>query len=91
VRLYKIKEVSYFPPPVGDELVMIAFQEKGTDFAAAAKLWHKRQLTVALPSVRVARHMFVKGRNYRVIATEEVSKDELALKRDDKLPPLPKP
>ena len=88
VRIYKIKEVSYFPPPVGDELVMLAFQEKGADFPQAAKLWSKRELTVALPSVRVARHQFAKNRDYRVIATEPVSKDELALKRDDKLPPI---
>jgi hypothetical protein len=39
IRIYKVKEVKYFPPPMGDELVMIAFNEKGNDFKHAADFW----------------------------------------------------
>ena len=88
VRLYKIKQVNYFPPPVGDELVMIAYREKGNDFQHASDLWRKRDLTVALPNVRVQRHMFIK-RDYRVLTQEPVTDADKALKSDDKIPPAP--
>jgi hypothetical protein len=71
VRLYKIIEVNWFPPPIGDELVMIAYAEKAADFEQARTLWHGRQLTVAFPKVRVARQMFLK-RDRRIITTEPV-------------------
>lgn len=87
VRIYKLKETKYFPPPMGDEIVLLAFNEKGNDFAHAAALWHQRNLTVALENVRVPRSAFRKNRDYRVIATEPVTEAEKALKRDDKLPP----
>ena len=86
VRLYKIKETLYFPPPLSDELVMLAFNEKGGDFQHAALLYEQRDLTVAVPSVRVYRHMFIQ-RDYRVLAVEPVSDAERALKAKEKLPP----
>jgi hypothetical protein len=86
VRLYKIKQVNYFPPPMTDELVMIAFSEKGNDIEHAAKLWQQRKLTVALPNVRVQRHMF-RTRDYRVIDHEPVTEADKALKPSDPLPP----
>ncbi len=89
VRIYKIKQVNYFPPPVGDELVMIAFTEQGNDFEHAAKLWRQRKLTIVLPSVRVQRHMFNRNRDYRIIDKEPVTEQEKKLERGDALPPKP--
>jgi hypothetical protein len=87
IRIYKVKEVKYFPPPMGDELVMIAFNEKGNDFKHAADLWRQRNLTVAVANVRVQRQMFIKDRDYRVIAQEPVTDTDNALQADQKLPP----
>jgi hypothetical protein len=87
IRIYKVKEVKYFPPPMGDELVMIAFNEKGNDFKHAADLWRQRNLTVAVANVRVQRQMFIKDRDYRVIAQEPVTDADNALQADQKLPP----
>jgi hypothetical protein len=89
VRIYKIKQVNYFPPPVGDELIMIAFTEQGNDFVHAAKLWRQRKLTVVLPNVRVQRHMFKRNRDYRVIDKEPVTEQEKKLVKGDALPPKP--
>jgi hypothetical protein len=89
VRIFKVKEVAYFPPPVGDELVMLAFREKGNDFAHAAKLYRQRRLTVVLPNVRVPLATFNRERDYRVLATEKVTEAEKKLKIDDKFPPKP--
>jgi len=88
VRIYKIKEVNYFPPPVGDELVMIAFAELGNDFEHAAKLWKQRKLSVVVANVRVQQHMFHRNRDYRVIATEPVTEQDKQLKIGDALPPI---
>jgi hypothetical protein len=96
IRIYKVKEVKYIlhghawyllPPPMGDELVMIAFNEKGNDFKHAADLWRQRNLTVAVANVRVQRQMFIKDRDYRVIAQEPVTDTDNALQADQKLPP----
>jgi hypothetical protein len=77
VRLYKVTEVIYFPPPMTDELVMIAYNEKGNDFRHAAALWRKGGLTVALNKVRVQRHMF-RTRDYRVLTSEPVTAADLS-------------
>jgi hypothetical protein len=86
VRIYKVKEVQWFPPPMTEELVMLVFKEKATDYVGAAKLWKKRDLTVEIAEVRIQRHMFRRGRDYRVLAVEPVTDAERALKRDQKLP-----
>ena len=86
VRIYKLVSVKYFPPPVGDELVMVAFNEMGKDFRHAADLWQQRKLTVALPKVRVQRQQFA-HRNYRVIQQEPVSEQDKKLKPQDPIPP----
>jgi hypothetical protein len=85
-RLYKIKKVNFFPPPMGDELVLIAFQETGNDFQHASDLWRKGDLSVAVPNARVQRTMFNK-RDYRVLEVETVSEREEKLKAGDKLRP----
>jgi hypothetical protein len=87
-RLYKIKEVNFFPPPMSDELVMLAFAETGNDFQHASDLWRKRDLTVALANVRVQRHMFLK-RDYRVLEYEAVSDADKALEAKQKVPQRP--
>ncbi|MBI4702873.1 MAG: hypothetical protein HY744_17285 [Deltaproteobacteria bacterium] len=76
IRLYKILEVAYFPKPVGDELVMIAYNEKANSFQHASDLWQKGNLTVALARMRVAKHMFM-TRDYRVVAHQAVTQEEL--------------
>ena len=85
VRLYKIEERNYFPPPLGDELVMIAFQETGNDFQHASDLWRKGDLSVAVTPVRVQVPMFLK-RDYRVLEVQPVTDAEKRLKVGDKLP-----
>ncbi len=82
VRLYKVKEVKYFPPPMSDELVMLAFSEKANDFKHAADLWRRRKFTVAVANARVQRHMFI-TRDYRVIAKEPVTDIDKVLKEAD--------
>ena len=87
VRIYKVVSFQYFPPPVGDELVMIAFNEMGNDFRHASDLWQQRKLTVAMPRVKVQRQMFA-GRKYRVIHHEPVSEADKKLKVNEALPAL---
>jgi hypothetical protein len=87
-RLYKIKEVNFFPPPMSDELVMVAFAETGNDFQHASDLWRKRDLTVAVANARVQRHMFLK-RDYRVLEYEAVSDADKALEAKQKVPQRP--
>jgi len=79
VRLYKIKLVRWFPPPMSEELEMLAYKEKGNDFKHAAALWQKGGLTLVLSNVRVPRHAFMQ-RDYRVIANEPVTPAELSAK-----------
>ena len=81
VRLYKVVDAVYFPPPMSDELVMIAFKETGLDFRAAATLWARGKLTVGLPQVRVQRHIF-RTRDYRVLANEPVTEADKSAKAD---------
>ena len=79
VRILKVVEVVYFPPPVGDELVMTAYDEMARDFQHASDLWATRrpskQMTVALTKVRVHRQNFAR-RDYRIIANEAVTEEE---------------
>lgn len=86
VRIYKLVSVEYFPPPVGDELMLIAYNEMGKDFRHASDLWRQRKLTVALSKIRVQRQMFA-GRNYRVIEQEPVTEQDKNLKPQDPIPP----
>lgn len=82
IRLYKVVEVNWFPDPMGEELVLIAYEEKADTFEHARVLWTGRDLTVVLPTVRVARHMFVR-RDHRVIGTEPVSEQDKKAKAGD--------
>jgi len=84
-RLYKVKKVNYFPPPMGDELVMIAFQETGNDFQHASDLWRRGDLSVAVPNARVQRVMFNK-RDYRVIDVQPVTEIDAKLAAGDAFP-----
>ncbi len=88
VRIYKIVDSLYFPPPMTDELVMIAYHEKGNDFVEAAALYQKGGLTVALPQVRVQRHLF-RTRDYRILASEAVTAADKSAQSVDP-PPRPK-
>jgi hypothetical protein len=82
VRLYKVLKVNWFPDPVGDELVMIAYQPKANSFDDSARLWDRGKLSIVLPHARVAKHMFMR-RDHRVLARENVSERELSAKADD--------
>jgi hypothetical protein len=86
VRLYKIKETIYFPPPLSHELVMLAYDETANDFRHASDLWRKGGLNVSLANVRVYRHVFRK-RNYRVLANEPVTAADLSAKNAPMPPP----
>jgi hypothetical protein len=88
VRLYKIIDSVYFPPPMSDELVMIAYHEKGDDFRQAASLWSGGKLNVALSQVRVQRHLF-RTRDYRILATVPVTDADRTAKAVDKPPVTP--
>lgn len=89
VRLYKIKEVLFFPPPMSDELVMLAYDPKAESFDEAARMWREGRagLTVALPTVRVARHLFI-VRDQRIVGVEDVTAAELSAKVES-VKPLP--
>ena len=82
IRLYKVVEVNWFPDPMGEELVLVAYAEKVDTFEQARTLWTDRDLTVVLPTVRVARHMFV-NRDHRIIASEPVSEQDKKAKAGD--------
>ncbi len=82
VRTYKLTGIQHFPAPMGDELIMIAYQQKGATFKDAAELWAEGQLTIAISKVRVYKNVFM-TRDYRVIAQEPVAAWELEAKRDD--------
>jgi hypothetical protein len=83
IRLYKVLELNWFPDPIGDELVMIAYEQKADTFEQARELWIKHELVVALPKVRVARHMFMR-RDHRVIASEPVAPEDKSAKSGDR-------
>lgn len=83
IRLYKVKEVKYFPPPMSDELVMLAFNEKANDFKHASDLWRRRKFTIAVANARVQRHMFIQ-RDYRVLTTEPVTETDMKLTNEAK-------
>ncbi len=85
VRLYKIVDSLFFPPPMSDELVMIAYKETSEDFRSASALWSKGPLTVGLPQVRVARQQF-RTRDYRVLANEPVTDADKTAKADGPRP-----
>ena len=51
VRILKLIEIKFFPRPMSDELVFVAYNEKGNDFKHAAALWRQGRLTVALPKL----------------------------------------
>lgn len=82
IRLYKIAKINWFPDPVGEELEMLAYEPKSDTFEGAAKAWARGQLTVALPKVRVPKHVFVR-RDHRVLVREEVTERERKAKADD--------
>jgi hypothetical protein len=82
VRIYKLIEVNWFPAPVGDELVFIAYEPKATSFEQARLLWRQRGLKVALVPVRVQRHLFVK-RDHRILGNEPVTDADKQVKTGD--------
>ncbi len=80
VRIYKIRKIRYFPDPIGEELVMVAYNEKGNDFHHAAALYHQGGLTIALTRVAVPRHRFARNRDYRILGKEPVTEAEKKMK-----------
>ena len=82
VRILQLIEIKFFPRPMSDELVFVAYNEKGNDFKHAAALWRQGRLTVALPKLRVYRNMFSK-RDYRIIAQKPVTEADKNAKRQE--------
>ncbi|MBI4950580.1 MAG: hypothetical protein HY908_00965 [Myxococcales bacterium] len=79
IRILKVMEVNFFPPPMGDEIVFTAFKEMANDFQHASDLWTTRRgkglMTVEMTKIRVQRQQF-RQRDYRVIAAEPVTPEE---------------
>ena len=77
IRLYKIVHVDDYPPPIGYELHMIAYDPKVQSYEEAAKLWKKKEgVSVVLDHVHVQLVQFLM-RDRRVLAVEPVSDEEL--------------
>lgn len=77
IRLYKIVHVDDYPPPIGYELHMIAYDPKAPTFEEAAKLWKKKDgLKVALDHVHVQITPFLQ-RDRRVLLVEPVTDEEM--------------
>jgi hypothetical protein len=81
VRLLKVIDVKFFPPPMSDALIMNAYDKKGNDFAEAFRLWRKGGLKLE-GKVDVQRHMFRK-RNYRILRIEPVTDADRSAKPPD--------
>ena len=81
VRIYKITKVNFFPPPMNDELVMTAYNEKGRDLQHAAALWRQGGLTIALVKGRVYRNAF-RSRDYRIIDRVAITDADHAAKAE---------
>lgn len=78
IRLYKIVHVDDFPPPIGTELHMIAYDPKVSSFQDAALLWKRKQgIQVALEHVHVQLQPFLQ-RDHRALFVEPVTEEELA-------------
>ncbi|MBM4360274.1 MAG: hypothetical protein FJ096_19380 [Deltaproteobacteria bacterium] len=88
IRLYKIVDVVYFPPPMSDELVMLAYTETSTDFRSAAATHASGKLTIKAAQVRVQRHLF-RTRDYRVLANVPVTDADRTAKPADARPEKP--
>ncbi|MBN4059107.1 hypothetical protein JYT22_00475 [Endomicrobium sp. AH-315-J14] len=82
IRIYKVIEEVYFPKPVGNELVMLAYHEKANTFQHASDLWKQGGMTIAHSKVRVAKHRFI-TRDHRVIATAAVTPADMTAKAVD--------
>ncbi len=77
IRRYKIVHVDDYPPPIGYELHMIAYDPKAPTFEEAAKLWKKKDgLKVALDHVHVQLTPFLQ-RDRRVLLVEPVTDEEM--------------
>lgn len=85
VRLYKVVDSIYFPPPMSDELVLIAYEETSPDFQTAAARFASGKLTIAAPQVRVQRHMF-RMRDYRVLTNLPVTDADRSAKAASEVP-----
>jgi hypothetical protein len=78
IRLYKIVHVDDYPPPLGWQLYMVAYDPKAQTFQEAAALWKKKEgVKVALDYVEVQLALFL-PRDHRVIAVEPVTDEEKA-------------
>jgi len=78
IRLYKIVHVDDYPPPIGTELHMIAYDPKVDTFQDAALLWKRKQgLKIIVDHVHVQISPFL-TRDHRVLLQEPVTDEELA-------------
>jgi hypothetical protein len=78
IRLYKIVHVDDYPPPIGWQIYMVAYDPKAQTFEEAAALWKKKEgLKVALDYVEVQIQSFL-PRDHRVLAVEPVTQAEMA-------------
>lgn len=76
IRLYKVIHVDDYPPPLGWELHMIAYDPKVKTFEEAAALRKRGGTKIALDHVHVQLVSFM-PRDHRVIGIEPVTDDEM--------------
>ncbi len=86
IRLYKVVQVLWYPPPMPDYVAMIAYAETAGSYDEAAAMWQKGGLSIINPRVEVARNMF-RVRDYRVLANEPVTAADKSAKADTKRAP----
>ncbi len=84
IRLYKIIHVDDYPPPIGTELHMIAYDPKVDSFQDAAIVWKRKQgVKVILDHVHVQLQPFL-SRDHRVLLVEPVIDEELVAYKKSK-------
>ncbi len=77
IRIYKIVHVDDYPPPIGWELHMIAYDPKVQTFEEAARVRKRGETKIALDYVNVQLASFL-PRDHRVVGIEPVTDEEMA-------------
>jgi hypothetical protein len=80
IRVYKMVHVDDYPPPIGHEFHMVAYNPIAPTFEEARRLHKTKGLTVVLDHILVRKVLFM-PRDHRVIAQEAVTEQEQAVLR----------
>ena len=77
IRIYKVLHVDDYPPPIGWELHLAAYEPKAATFEEAAAIRRRGRMKMVNDHFEVHASDFLK-RDHRVIAVEPLTKAELA-------------